>query len=168
MEILEPWIISQPNPIRDNPIYYYIKGNQYMKKGEIQKAREELEKACFIVPDSLDFALAYTRILLLSEEYKLAKGILMRFVESNRKNFDLFYYVAKASQEMGEPKDAIDFYHRALSQKGNIFEILNSIGECYLELGNTTKAIEAWEKSLEEKPDQENIKNLIKKYKDKK
>ena len=48
-----------------------------------------------------------------------------------------------------------------------IFEILNSIGNCHLELGQKDKAVEAWERSLKEKPDQEKIKNLIEKHKTK-
>jgi tetratricopeptide (TPR) repeat protein len=168
MEIPDPWIMSQPNPVRGNPIYYYIKGNQYLNKGELNKARAELEKACFIIPDSLDFALSYAKILMVSKEYRMSKGILMPFVEAKKKDFDLFYFIAKSSHEMGQLEEAIDYYHRALSQKGRIFEILNAIGDCHLELGEKDKAVEAWERSLKEKPDQEKIKTLIKKHKIKK
>ena len=49
----------------------------------------------------------------------------------------------------------------------NIF-ILNAVGECYYQLGNTAEALFAWEKSLELNPNQEKIKALVKALKEKK
>jgi tetratricopeptide (TPR) repeat protein len=46
-------------------------------------------------------------------------------------------------------------------------EILNSIGTCYLELGNTGEALRAWEKSLEVNPNQETIKKIVEELKKK-
>jgi len=46
-----------------------------------------------------------------------------------------------------------------------VVEILNSIGSCYLELGNTEEAIRAWDKSLEINPGQKAIREAINKLK---
>jgi len=55
----------------------------------------------------------------------------------------------------------------ALSYRGNMLEILNSIGTCYLELGNNEEALQAWEKSLEVNPNQETIKKIVEELKKK-
>ena len=66
---------------------------------------------------------------------------------------------------MGELEEAITFYQKAISQRGNIIEILNAIGDCYFQLGNNEQALRAWEKSLEINPKQENIQEKIEQLK---
>ena len=45
-------------------------------------------------------------------------------------------------------------------------EILNRLGACFLQIGDKDQALKAWKKSLEVKPDQENIKKLIEKIRE--
>jgi tetratricopeptide (TPR) repeat protein len=47
-----------------------------------------------------------------------------------------------------------------------VIEVLNSLGECYLKIGDKEKALRAWKKSLEINPNQENIKKMIEKLKE--
>jgi len=164
----ESWIVSQPNPPGDDPVYFYILGNQFLNKGDTSKARNELEKAFKAKPDSLDCALSYARALLMLKEFQNVRAILMPFSEKKMKNFALYYYLGKSSQEVGKLEEAISHYQNALSQKGNIIEILNSIGECFLELGDKKQALRAWQKSLEVNPNQEKIRKAIEALKEKK
>jgi predicted negative regulator of RcsB-dependent stress response len=46
--------------------------------------------------------------------------------------------------------------------------ILNIIGECYFQLGNTSAALTVWEKSLEINPDQPEIRKNVGALKEKK
>jgi len=73
--------------------------------------------------------------------------------------------MGEAAKRIGEAEAAIGYYQKALTQKGNVVEILNSIGICYLELGNTEEALRAWDKSLEINPNQSAIRNAINKLK---
>jgi GWxTD domain-containing protein len=155
------WIVSQSSPPSDDPVYSYILGNQYLNKGEILKARDKFEEACFCKPDSLDFALGYAKSLLLQREYQRVIEILGLLESENRENFTLYYYLGKSSQEIGKLEEAISYYQKALSHKGNLIEVLNAIGECYLELGDKDQALKAWEKSLEVNPNQEIIRKLV-------
>jgi len=164
----ESWIVSQTNPPLDDPLYSFLLGNQFLNKGETLKARHELEKACNKEPDSLDYALSYARVLLISKEFKKAREILLPFINAKKENFTLYYYLGKASQEKGELEEAISYYQKAISHKGNVIEILNSIGECHFLLGDNDKALRAWEKSLEINPDQERIKKIIEVLKEEK
>jgi GWxTD domain-containing protein len=155
------WVSAQTSPPADDPFYANILGTQYLNKGEMERAMQELSKAHEREPESLDYALDYSRALLISKEFKKVREILTPFVDAEDENFDLFYYLGEASKNIGQHEEAIYYYQNALSFRGNVVEILNSIGGCYLELGNKGEAIRAWEKSLEINPKQEEIKRRV-------
>jgi GWxTD domain-containing protein len=161
------WLVAQTNPPADDPYYSYILGNQFFNKGEIQKAHDELMKAYEKQPDSLDYALSYTRVLMGLREYQKVIKTLTPFEQSGIENFGLFFTLGRASENVGEFEKAIQLYQKGLSQKGDVIMVLNSIGDCYYKLGNKEQALRAWEKSLELRPNQEQIKKLIDQLKEK-
>jgi tetratricopeptide (TPR) repeat protein len=132
-----------------------------MNKGEIIKAKAEFENAYNARTDSLDFALGLAKIYVLLDKNEEVKQILLPFNEKQRENFELYFYLGVVTQELEEYEEAISFYQKALSQRGNVIVVLNSIGECHLMLGNKEQAVEAWEKSLEINPNQEEIKKRL-------
>ncbi len=161
------WLVSQTNPPADDPYYFYILGNQYFNKGEMERAHDALAQAYGVAPDSLEYALGYARILASLKDHRRVREVLLPFEQAGQEDFSLFLYLGRASQELGELEAAIGFYQKALSHRGNIAEILNSIGECYLRLGNVEQALRAWEASLKLIPTQENIRNLVEEFKKK-
>jgi GWxTD domain-containing protein len=162
------WLVAQTNPPADDPYYSYVLGNQFFNKGEIQKAHDELAKTYEKKPDSLDYALSYTRVLMALREFQKVREILMPFDQEGKENFGLFFTLGRASENLDELEEAISFYQKALSQKGDIAAVLNYMGDCYFKLGNMDQALRAWEKSLEINPDQEQIKKMIDQLKEKK
>jgi len=126
---------------------------------------EELRKAHKGNPESLEYALSYARALLILKDHKKVRDVLTPFVEAKEEKFALFYYLGEASKSGGQYEEAIVYYQKARNQKGDVVEILNSIGSCYLELGNKEEALRAWEKSLEINPDQEQIRKATKELK---
>jgi predicted Zn-dependent protease len=159
--IPEPWIAAQSNPPFGDPMYGFLLGNQLLNEERIEEARDMLKKAYTGKPDTLDYALAYARTLLITEDFAKAKEILMPFTESPTESYALYYYLGKSSQEVGSFEEATSFYHRALTLRGNTTDVLNSLGVCYYEIGDKKQAILAWEKSLEVNPDQKKIEELI-------
>lgn len=157
----EPWVVTQTNPPAGDPVYSFIMGNQFYNKGDLDRAREHLEKAFQAKPDSMDFALSFARILLLLNDYQEVIGILQPFAQTQQQNFSLYFYLGKSLEELGEFSDAVTNYQQALAHRGNIAQILNAIGECHMHLGEKKQALLAWEKSLEINPDQENIKRAV-------
>jgi tetratricopeptide (TPR) repeat protein len=160
------WVAAQANPPADDPYYAFVLGSQYLNKGDLNTAQAELFKAYSKKPDSLEYALSYAQVLLIRKEPAQARDILLPFVKKDISNFDLYQSLGKAYQETGEFKDAVAWYQKALAFKGNIIEILNSLGECYFNMGDKDQALRAWKKSLEINPKQENIKKMIEKLKE--
>jgi GWxTD domain-containing protein len=160
------WVVAQTNPPMDHPYYAFVLGSQYMNKGDINKAQLELFEAHSKKPDSLEYALSYARILLRMNDPAVARDILLAFAQKETANFDLYDCLGNAYQDLSEFKDAISWYQKALSFKGNVIEILNSLGICFFKVGDKEQALRAWQKSLEINPRQENIKKMIEKLKD--
>ena len=157
----DPWVVAQSNPPVGDPMYAYLLGNQLINEERIEDARHMLEKAHRGKPDELDYALAYARTLLISDEFAEARQVLLSFSEKNTESYALYYYLGKSSQEIDVFEEAISYYHKALTLRGNTTDVLNSLGVCYYEIGDKDQAVLAWEKSLEIKPDQKKIKELI-------
>jgi len=158
---LEPWIVAQTNPPQDDPVYPYLLGNQFLNHGDIPNARRELGKAYARKPFSLDYALRYARVLLLNDEVESAYQMLLPFAEEGSASYALYFYLGKCLQAMNRLEEAVSYYQKALSHKGDMIEILNDIGRCYYDLDEKALARRVWEKSLALKPDQEEIKNLL-------
>jgi GWxTD domain-containing protein len=160
------WIVAQANPPAEDPYYSYVLGCQYLSRGDVGKARGELAAAYERKPGSLDYAVGYARILVATKEPGRARDILLPFAKKEVANFDLYDCLGKAFQEAGDIKEAIPWYQKALSHKGNVIEVLNSLGECYFKIGDKEQALRAWKKSLEINPNQENIKKMIERLKE--
>jgi len=156
------WTYSKKIPSSSDAVYSYILGAQLLNRGEIEKAREKLEEAYLGNKDSPDFVLAYSQALLISKEYEKIKEILIPFLERPVENYSLYSILGTAFHELEEYEQAISHYQKFTSHEGASFQILNAIGECFHELGNMEEALRAWEKSLEVKPDQPEIKEKIK------
>ena len=103
----------------------------------------------------------------IAENFTEVINALTPYAAAGKEKFELFYYLGEAAKRIGEPEAAVGYYQKALTQKGNVVEILNSIGTCYLQLGNTEQALKVWEKSLEIKSDQDWVKKKIEEIKEK-
>jgi tetratricopeptide (TPR) repeat protein len=95
------------------------------------------------------------------KEYQKTKEILVPFLNNSDGNYEFLKLLGKSCQALGEFEEAITYYKNYLSHYGTNLEILNSIGECYYQLGNKKEALVAWEKSLEINPRQEKVKKLV-------
>ena len=159
------WYVAQTNPPPGDPFYNYARGNQLLNQREMEKAIEELKKAHEGNPDSLEYALSYSRALLIAEDFGEVIEALSPYAAAGAEKFELFYYLGEAAKRIGEPEAAVGYYQEALNQRGNMVEILNSLGSCFLELGNQVEALRAWEKSLEINPNQSEIREAVRKIK---
>jgi len=162
-----PWVLSVPKPSTDDPLYLNILGNQFLNKKDIQKAKSLLEKAYRKNPNSAKFALDFSLALFRAKEYQKVKQVALPFL-GNQEKHRFLGILGQSCQALGEYSQAISYYKDYLSFYGTNLHILNSIGECYYQLGNNEEALIAWEKSLEINPKQEKLKKIVKSIKEKK
>jgi tetratricopeptide (TPR) repeat protein len=161
----EPWVVYKANPPSHDPEYSYVLGNQLLNKGDTKKALSELQKAYEAEPDVLDFALSYAGALLIHKRHREVEEILIPFVDFGEEDFQLYVLLGKSYQGDKKWEEAIVYFEKALASKGNVTQVLNSIGECHMNLGNRAKALHALEKSVEILPEQSKIKGMIQKIK---
>ncbi|MGM0466949.1 MAG: GWxTD domain-containing protein [Acidobacteriota bacterium] len=161
------WYVAQINPPLEDPSYHFVRGNQWLNKREMEKALDELRKAHEGRTDSLEYALSYSRALMIAENFKQVIHVLTPYAAGGKEKFELFYYLGESAKRIREPEAAVMYFQKALDQKGNVVEILNSLGSCYAEMGNVEEALHAWEKSLEINPRQDKIKVLVREIKKK-
>jgi tetratricopeptide (TPR) repeat protein len=69
---------------------------------------------------------------------------------------------------LGELSKAIEVLDKAISRYGININLLNTIGECYFQLGEPDEALAAWQKSLEINQNQPQIKKSVEALKEKK
>jgi len=156
-----PWIRSITIPSVSNPIYSYLLGEQLLNKKEADRALTLLEKAYRKNPQSLQFAFGYSKALYAVQKFNEVKEILLPFLKIEDEKYEFLILLGKASQALQEYEEAISYYAEYIVHFGTNLNILNSIGECYLKMGNKEEALKVWKKSLEINPKQENIKKFV-------
>ncbi len=157
----ESWAVSQTSPAAADPVYAYVLGLQWLNLGKIEESRPLLAEAYASDPEALDYSLAYARTFLLEKEWNRVREILTPFVEEGIGDFDLYVYLGRVHQEEKSWSEAISFYRQALSQDGNMVEVLNAIGECHHQSGDIEEARRVWAKSLELLPEQPFIRQKL-------
>jgi len=163
----ESWILNPTYPPLNDPVYFSLLGNQYIHRGEIIKGCDKLEKAYNTNPESIAYALNYSRALLALYDYERIQKILTPFLNAPDKNYILYKFLGIAHQGLEEYEAAIDFYMQFISHGGASFDILNSIALCFYQVGNDKEALRIWEQSLEMNPDQEELKKAVEILKEK-
>jgi tetratricopeptide (TPR) repeat protein len=149
-------------PETDDPIYSFIIGTQLFKAGRIAEARNHLEKAFKSKPDSVHFALNLAHVYMAMAEYEKVASILLPFLnQPEAPAYEVFFLAGGAYKNLGELNKAIGVFNKAISHYGLNPTLLNIIGECYFQLGNTEEALAAWEKSLEINPNQPQIRKNV-------
>lgn len=162
-----PWVLSLPLPATTDPLFANILGNQFLNGKDRARALAHLAEAYERSPATSQYALDYCRVLAEEKEFRKIKEVAGPFLQTE-KQFDFLLYLGQASQALGELPDAIARYKEYLAHFGANINVLNSIGDCYDQLGNWEEARIAWQRSLELSPTQEEIKKKLASLKEKK
>jgi hypothetical protein len=167
--IARPWVYSKLMPGVENPAYSYILGTQLFNSGNVEEARTYIENAYQKMPDSPEYALNLARLYMLLEEYTKIEALLLpQFNKPEPPLYDAFFILGKAYQALGELSKAIELFNSAIEHYGINTNILNSVGECYFQLGQIEEALAAWERSIEINPEQPGLKKSLETIKEKK
>jgi len=156
-----PLVISKIVPFSRLEEYDYNMGIQYLNTGNLGKAKVLLENAYHKNPSQLNYALGYTQVLFINQDYQQVKEILYPFLDSPSESEGVLYFLGKATHALGEFQKALALYEKYLSRFGLNLEILNLTGTCHYQLGDKKEALKVWERSLEINPNQTEIKKLV-------
>jgi len=162
-QLPRPWVVSLSENL-DASALLNILGVQYFNKKDYKKAYLLLERSYNGKPLNPKYALDFCRILLMANKYDRIKKIAEAFTNpEDKKNF--VGMLGVASENLGQYEEAIQNYKSYLEYHGTNIKILNSIGACYLKLGNIDEALVALQKSLELEPTQKDLKAKIEELK---
>jgi len=156
-----PWSLAKLYPEPGDVQYLHILGLQYLNSGAADKAALIFEECLRIRPDSLPFAASAIQARYLLGDYPKVREIALPFMNRAAQEPALYYYLGKACQATGAYAEAGAFYRDYLQQFGTNLDILNSLGECYLQSGDRARALQTWEKSLEIDPKQDSIRARV-------
>lgn len=156
-----PWVYTKSMVDSGVSEIYFILGRQLMNRNDNEGALAWLEKAYQADPKNLSIALCLARIYFLLHRSEDCLNTLAPFSEEGREAFDWLDLMGRSSKELGKCKEAVRYFEQAIVSFGLNIEMLNSLGECYHQLGKKEQALAAWQKSLEIKPDQEDIQKKI-------
>jgi len=139
----------------------YATGLQSLNLGDIETARARLADAHARAPHRADMAVAYAQVLFRLKEYGQVKDVLGPWAGDEAAASEVPALLGQACHALGEYQEAAAYYASYLARFGANIDILNYLGTCYFQLGNTAEALKAWTKSLELNPNQEKLKALV-------
>lgn len=158
--ISRPVIVSKVQPGFGKEEYDCDVGLQLLNLGRNKDALFYLEKAYAKNPAQLKYGLGLSQGLFAEGQYQRVKDILTPFREEKATDLVL-YFLGKSVHSLGQLDEAIADYADYISRFGLNLEILNLLGTVHYQKGNAAEALQAWQRSLEINPDQENIKKLV-------
>ena len=138
-----------------------------MNNKDRTRAKSLLAEAYRRNPAVSQYAQDYCRVLMEDKEYQKVKEVAGPFLQTE-KQFDFLLYLGQASQALGELAEAIVRFKEYLDHFGANISVLNSVGDCYYQLGNWEEARIAWQRSLEISPKQEEVEKKLDSLKEKK
>ncbi len=166
LSLARPFVVSLTQALSETPASRHILGLQYLAMDDVAKAKPLLQAALQGEPGEAGYALDYAKLLLREKDYAGVLAAAAPFLADDRK-WDFLETAAKAHQGAGDLEKAIVRYKEYLAHFGTNIEVLNSIGECYLNLGNEPETLVAWERSLQINPNQPQLKAKVAALKEK-
>ena len=139
----------------------YATGIQALNLGDAETARARLAEAHAKSPQRADIAVAYAQLLFRLKDYRRVKDVLLPWAGEEAPASEVPALLGQACHALGETQEAATYYASYLARFGANIDILNDLGACQYQLGNTAEALKAWSKSLELNPNQEKLKALV-------
>jgi GWxTD domain-containing protein len=156
-----PRVMSKVTPVAGRDDDLFTTGVQLMNRGDLEGARTRLAEAHSLTPQRVDYAVAYAQVLFRLKDYPRAKEALLPWAGAEDSPAEIPALLGFACQALDEFEEAVTYYTAYLLRFGANVDILNYLGTCHVQLGNTDEALKAWTKSLEISPNQEKIRTLV-------
>jgi GWxTD domain-containing protein len=162
-----PVVVSKVTKELGNVDDLYATGVQSLNLGDAETARTRLAEANAKAPQRSDVGVAYAQVLFRLKDYRRVKDVLLPLAANEAAAPEVSALLGQACHAMGEYQEAATYYASYLARFGANIDILNYLGTCHFQLGNTAEALKAWTKSLELNPNQEKLRALVESLKKK-
>jgi GWxTD domain-containing protein len=156
-----PLVVSKVTKAPGNADSLYATGLQLLNQGDAAAARPRLAEAQALAPERADVAVSYAQALFLLKDYAAVKDVLGPWAKGEAPAPEVPALLGQACHALGQFEEAAKHYTAYLTQFGANIDILNYLGTCHFQLGNTAEALKAWEKSLELNPNQDKLRALV-------
>jgi GWxTD domain-containing protein len=156
-----PLVVSKVTKAPGNADSLYATGLQLLNRGDAAAARPRLAEAHALAPERPDVAVSFAQALFLLKDYQAVKDVLTPWAGTEAPAPEVPALLGQACHALGQFEEAARHYTAYLTQFGANIDILNYLGTCHFQLGNTADALKAWEKSLELNPNQEKLRALV-------
>ncbi len=139
----------------------YATGLQDVSRGDLEAARTHLGSAHAQAPERADIAVAYAQVLFRLADYNGVKQALGLFAGDEAPAAEVPALLGQACHALGQYAEAVKYYAAYIARFGANIDILNWLGTCHYQLGDTAEALKAWTKSLELNPNQDKLRALV-------
>ena len=156
-----PLVVSKVTTVGGDVEDLYALGLQSLNQGDLATARTRLAAAHAKAPQRAEIAVGYAQILFRLKDYARVQDVLRPLAAAEDAPAEVLALLGQACHARGEFQAAAAHYAAYLARYGANIDILNYLGTCHYQLGNTAEALKAWTKSLELKPDQEKLRALV-------
>ena len=162
-----PLIVSKVSKAAGTGEDLYATGLQAFNRGEFETAKSRLAGALAQAPGRADIAVAYAQALFRLSDYAGVKQVLQPFAGDEAPAPEVPALLGQACHALGQYAEAAKYYASYIARFGANIDVLNYLGTCHYQLGETAEALKAWEKSLELSPNQEKLRALVESLKKK-
>ncbi len=143
--------------IRDDSQVHYDLGNIYQRKGDMERAIFEYEKAIQERPAYPNALFNLGNIYTDLGDYNQAIIYYKRAVDYHTTFSDALVNLGMALTKKGRIREAIDYLKRAIDSGENQSAAYNNLGIAYLRMEDYDKALECFEKAFSLEPSNINI-----------
>jgi len=163
--IPRPWRYSKVYPPLNHAYYSLIRAYQYLGLQEYDLVIKEIENLYNKADPHKEMAKLLAKAYFNMKDYQKVVDILAPLSEVH--DFEISELMGKSYFALGQYEFAIDYFKKTLLEGGEITEIINFLGYCYLKINDAKQALEQYERSLSLSPDQPEITKIVQQLKKK-
>lgn len=161
--LLHPWVMRESIDGEKTPLVRAALAEQYLVMGEVAKAKLLCQKALEEDPNLMAPRIVLGRLFLDEKQPVEAIKLLEPAHAQSKENIEILLTLGDAHFQSGNYPRATDLFEAALLLRGPTPALLNALAVSYAQMGDSDKARQYLERSLELDPEQEEAKTLLEK-----
>jgi tetratricopeptide (TPR) repeat protein len=161
--LLRPWVMRESIDGEKTALVRAALAEQYLVLGNVAKTRELCQKALEENPNLMSPRIVLGRLHLDEKQPVEAIKLLEPAHAQSKENVEVLLTLGDAHVQAGNYQRAADLFEAALVLRRPTPALLNALAVSYAQMGDSEKARQYLERSLELEPEQEEAKTLLEK-----